>query len=132
MLVVGALGFNGVAGHTEGWRTRPYTAEERRAENERRRAEGEGELRDDAQIAGRERGFLGMAVLGFNNLFGLLATIYSGAWCPTLNTDETWLGRFHYLVGTHVVLVMAGIAALGHLCLLAVVCSELAAMRRAR
>ena len=39
MLLLGASGFNRVAGHSERWRTRPYTAEERRAENERRSAE---------------------------------------------------------------------------------------------
>eukprot|EP01045_Picozoa_sp_COSAG04_P000930 COSAG04_NODE_27_length_37012_cov_29.502127_16_plen_257_part_00 len=87
-VLVGALGFDRTEGHVD-WSDRPYTAEERREENESRRAAGLAELPEGATTGGGLFRFFFWPLLAVYGFCGALATGNS-ADCPALGTDEGW------------------------------------------
>ena len=105
-VLAGGLGFDCcVAGHSQAWnwKRRSYTAEERREENERRRAAALGlpaalrwdwgwQLPEDAKKGGWWALFWVFLVL--YAFFAFVATQISAHYCPALGTDESWGERF--------------------------------------
>ena len=133
-MVVWALGFDCGVAHSGDWNCtsqpytgRPYTPEERREENKRRRAAGLGELPDGA----RKRGLRGLfwASLAVYLSWGGLATILLAAFCPSTGTDEDWGERAgHHKCGNSA--LFAFFSLLPVCVLLHAVGSELVAMGR--
>ena len=136
VVLVGARGFDcGVAGHSQDWRDRLYTAEERREVNERRRAAGKGDVPEGVGKGGG-RGLF-WAFLALYAGLSVWATTVSAAKCPALGTDEGWGERYgtqpsFWSCGPQSIMIGAGLSLP---CLLLVllwpVRKELVAMARA-
>ena len=105
MVLAGAVGFDRDPGHAarvpskHDWRTRPYTADERREINQARNNKGMQDLPADAKKQGL-RFFFWYCLFGYA-VFGALATGWSAAWalCPATGTvpasgnpgKDTWV-----------------------------------------
>eukprot|EP01045_Picozoa_sp_COSAG04_P015533 COSAG04_NODE_1233_length_7642_cov_5.063900_5_plen_585_part_00 len=124
-VLAGALGFDrGTADHSEDWNDRPYTADERRVENERRRAEGMGRTPEEKE--GRRWPF--WRFLAGYALFGAAATGLSAGACPALGTDDSSAAGYG---DCSFAAVFVGLSLPFLIFFLWVVCVELVAMRRA-
>ena len=131
-LVASAIGFDeGMAGHSLDWR-RPYTLEERRKINERRRGNDLSELRASRKKSGND-GRFGISILIYGAC-ALFATGFSAANCPAMGTGEGWFERVDHVHDGASCGAALVIACVSLLCLtppLYYVRKELAAMRAA-